>query len=98
MRENRTHGSEGGEGKSLPDPYQRRRKATFYELINLGSRSFVYVFGIPKDTSGSFDIGFFALAASCLFGLPFTFVLVIYHRLYSKNEPPKVAEGDSMQV
>ena len=36
MRENRTHGSEGGEGKSLPDPYQKNVKTTFYETIKNG--------------------------------------------------------------
>jgi sugar phosphate permease len=44
-------------------------------FANLGSLSFVYVLGILKDTSGSFDTGFFALAASCFVGLPFTVLL-----------------------
>ena len=44
-------------------------------FANLGSLSFVYVLGMLKDTSGSFDTGFFVLAASCLFGLPFTVLL-----------------------
>jgi sugar phosphate permease len=44
-------------------------------FANLGSLSFVYILGILKDTSGSFETGFFALAASCFFGLPFTVLL-----------------------
>jgi len=28
MRENRTYGSEGGEGQTLPDPYRRRIAAS----------------------------------------------------------------------
>lgn len=44
-------------------------------FANLGSFTFVYLLGFLKDTSGSFEIGFYAMAGMCIVGLVFTFVL-----------------------
>jgi hypothetical protein len=35
VRENRTHGSEGGEGKTLSDPYQKSQVSDCYKFINV---------------------------------------------------------------
>lgn len=44
-------------------------------FANLGSFTFVYLLGFLKDTSGSFEIGFYAMAGMCIVGLVFTIVL-----------------------
>ena len=42
---------------------------------NIGSFSFVYLLGILKDTTGSFDFGFYVIAGICVIGLVFTILL-----------------------
>jgi sugar phosphate permease len=44
-------------------------------FANLGSFTFVYLLGVLKDASGSFESGFYAIAGICIVGLVFTFVL-----------------------
>jgi nitrate/nitrite transporter NarK len=42
---------------------------------NLGGLTFAYTLGAVKDATGSFDIGFYAMAAMCVLALAATFLL-----------------------
>ena len=44
-------------------------------FANIGSFSFVYLLGILKDNTGSFDSGFYAIAVLCVVGLIFALLL-----------------------
>ncbi len=44
-------------------------------FANIGAFSFIYLLGILKDTTGSFDFGFYAIAGVCFIGLVFTILL-----------------------
>ncbi len=49
-------------------------------FANLGSFTFVYLLGVLKDASGSFESGFYAIAGICIVGLVFTFLLARFRR------------------
>jgi len=49
-------------------------------FANLGSFTLVYLLGVLKDTSGSFESGFYAVAGLCIIGLIFTFILAKIRR------------------
>ena len=44
-------------------------------FANIGAFSFIYLLGILKDTTGSFDSGFYAIAVICVIGLAFAILL-----------------------
>ena len=44
-------------------------------FANIGAFSFIYLLGILKDTTGSFDSGFYAIAGICVIGLAFAILL-----------------------
>jgi len=44
-------------------------------FANLGSLSFIYLLGVLKDTTGSFDSGYRAIVVVCVIGLVFTGLL-----------------------
>ena len=49
-------------------------------FANLGSFTFVYLLGVLKDASGSFESGFYAVAGTCIVGLIFTILLARLRR------------------
>ncbi len=49
-------------------------------FANLGSFTLVYLLGVLKDVSGSFESGFYAVAGLCVVGLVFTFLLARFRR------------------
>ena len=44
-------------------------------FANIGSLSFIYLLGVLKDTTGSFDSGYCAIVVACVIGLVFTVLL-----------------------
>ncbi len=44
-------------------------------FASLGAFTFVYLLGVLKDASGSFDSGFYVIAGTCVIGLMFTVLL-----------------------
>jgi nitrate/nitrite transporter NarK len=44
-------------------------------FANLGSLSFIYLLGVLKDITGSFDSGYCAIVVACVIGLVFTVLL-----------------------
>ena len=49
-------------------------------FANIGAFSFVYLLGILKDSSGSFDSGFYAISGICVIGLVFAILLAQMRR------------------
>ncbi|MFQ5849782.1 MAG: MFS transporter [Candidatus Binatia bacterium] len=49
-------------------------------FANLGGFTFTYLLGVLKDQTGYFESGFYAIAAACLLGLMFTFILAEMRR------------------
>ena len=59
-------------------------------FANLGGFTFAYVLGAVKDATGSFEFGFYALAALCVFGLVCTIPLTRMAPLY----PSRIATAE----
>ncbi len=49
-------------------------------FASVGGFTFVYILGVLRDTSGSFDSGFYAIAGVCIVGLAFTILLARIRR------------------
>lgn len=56
-------------------------------FANLGAFTFTYLLGVIKDRTGSFALGFYAIAAACLIGLVFTVLLEKMRGAGEKTEP-----------
>lgn len=56
-------------------------------FANMGGFTFAYTLGVVKDATGSFDTGFYSLAAACLLGVLLTVILAHLRRQQLSMRP-----------